>query len=191
MHGMQALLVAYATIEGHTRKVAEFIAERLRIHGHRVDLVDVATPAATQVTVAYQAALIGGSVHNHRHQAALEHFVKDNLAWLNAMPTAFFSVGLAVVKESAGGRGEARKAADEFVAATGLTPSHVRLVAGELKYTRYDFFKRVVLRMLNAQLEGAKDTGEDHEYTDWQDVETFVDEFLDAASKQPEGGAPH
>jgi menaquinone-dependent protoporphyrinogen oxidase len=38
MQDMQALLVAYATTEGHTRKVAEFIAERLRIRGHRMAL---------------------------------------------------------------------------------------------------------------------------------------------------------
>jgi menaquinone-dependent protoporphyrinogen oxidase len=38
MQDMQALLVAYATTEGHTRKVAEFITERLRIRGHRMAL---------------------------------------------------------------------------------------------------------------------------------------------------------
>jgi menaquinone-dependent protoporphyrinogen oxidase len=65
---MQPILVAYATTEGHTRKVAEFIAERLRIRGHRVDLVDVAGATALDVTAAYQAAFIGGSVHQHRHQ---------------------------------------------------------------------------------------------------------------------------
>jgi menaquinone-dependent protoporphyrinogen oxidase len=67
----------------------------------------------------------------------------------------------------------------------------VRLVAGALKYTQYDFFKRMMLRLLSSRLEGAKNTGEDHEYTDWQDVETFVDEFLDAVHKQPGAGAPH
>jgi menaquinone-dependent protoporphyrinogen oxidase len=65
------------------------------------------------------------------------------------------------------------------------------LVARALKYTHYDFFKRMMLRLLNAHLEGAKDAGEDHEYTDWQGLEAFVDEFLEAGSKQPEGGAPH
>jgi menaquinone-dependent protoporphyrinogen IX oxidase len=40
---MHPILVADATTEGQTRKVAEFIAERLRIRGHRVDLADSAT----------------------------------------------------------------------------------------------------------------------------------------------------
>jgi menaquinone-dependent protoporphyrinogen oxidase len=178
---MQPILVAYATTEGQTRKVAEFIAERLRIRGHRVDLVDVATASALDVTAAYQAAFLGGSVHYGRHQGALLHFVNSNLDWLRAMPTAFFSVAMASVHHSAGGRAHAQQCADEFVSHSGLKPLSVRLIAGALKYTRYDFFKRMVERLLHKNLEGADDTAHDHEYTDWDDVEAFVDEFLAAA----------
>ena len=85
---MQPILVAYGSTEGHTRKVAEFIAERLRLRGHRVDLVDTATPAAQEVTAVYQGAVLGGSLHQHRHQASLAHFIKSNHAWLSAMPVA-------------------------------------------------------------------------------------------------------
>jgi menaquinone-dependent protoporphyrinogen oxidase len=181
-HGaMQPILVAYATSEGQTRKVAEFIAERLRIRGHRVDLVDVATPAAQAVSASYQAAFIGGSVHFDRHQGALQHFVKSNREWLNAMPTAFFSVSMAAVHDSAGGAAHAQHCADEFIAHSGLEPLRVRLVAGALKYTRYDFFKRMVERLLHKNLPGAQDAAQDHEYTDWADVEAFVDEFAEAA----------
>ncbi len=181
---MQSILVAYATTEGQTRKVAEFIAERLRIRGHRVDVVDVATPAAQEVGASYQAAFVGGSVHFDRHQSTLVHFVKANLAWLNAMPTAFFSVSMAAVHDSAGGLAHAQHSADEFVAHSGLTPLRVHLVAGALKYTRYDFFKRMVERLLHKNLPGAQDTAQDHEYTDWTDVEAFVDGFLEAAKQR-------
>ena len=92
---MQPILVAYGTTEGQTRKIAEFIAERLRIRGHRVDLVDTATPAAQQLGASYQAAIVGGSLHQQRHQRSLEHFLKDNRVWLDAMPLALFSVSLA------------------------------------------------------------------------------------------------
>lgn len=183
MRLMQPILVAYATTEGQTRKVAEFIAERLRIRGHRVDLVDVATPAALQLTPHHQAAFVGGSVHFDRHQGALSHFVNDNLGWLNALPCAFFSVSMAVTHDSAGGRAHAQQAADAFLAQSGLKPLAVRLVAGALRYTRYDFFKRMVERLLHKDLPGAQDTAQDHEYTDWPDVEAFVDAFLHAAAR--------
>jgi menaquinone-dependent protoporphyrinogen oxidase len=178
---MQPILVAYATTEGQTRKVAEYIAERLRIRGHRVDVVDTLSPAAEAVSAAYQAAFIGGSVHYDQHQGWLMHYVKSNLAWLNAMPTAFFSVSLAPVHADAGGRAHAQQAADRFVEQTGLKPRLVRLVNGALRYTQYDFFKRMMMKMISRHQGHTTDTATDHEYTDWADVEAFVDEFLTAA----------
>jgi menaquinone-dependent protoporphyrinogen oxidase len=178
---MQPILVAYATTEGQARKVTEFITERLRISGHRVDLIDTASTSAGAVNPAYQAAFIGGSVHYDQHQGALVYFVKRNLEWLSAMPTAFFSVSLAPVHADAGGRAHAQKAADEFVQKTGLKPRLVRLVNGALLYTRYDFFKRMTMKMISRHQGRTTDTAADHEYTDWADVETFVDEFLTKA----------
>lgn len=178
---MQPILVAYATTEGQTRKVAEFIAERLRIRGHRVDVIDTASAAADAVNPACQAAFIGGSVHYDKHQGALVHFVKNNLEWLNAMPSAFFSVSLAPVHADAGGRAHAQQAVDHFLEQTGLRPRLVRLVNGALLYTRYDFFKRMMMKTIARHQGRTTDAAADHEYTDWADVEAFVDEFLSAA----------
>jgi menaquinone-dependent protoporphyrinogen oxidase len=178
---MQPILVAYATTEGHTRKVAEFIAERLRVRGHRVDLVDLATAQAQDVSAAYQAAVIGGSVHQHRHQSALMHFVKSHREWLAAMPVALFSVSLAATLDDMDSRLEAQRRVDEFLDESGLKPLRTRCVAGALKYTQYDYFKRLIMRKIAKQRGGSTDTGHDHEYTQWDDVEAFVDEFLDAA----------
>ncbi len=178
---MQALLVAYATTEGQTRKVAEFIAERLRIRGHRVDLVDVSSADALAVTAAYQAAFVGGSVHQHRHQSALMHFVKSNRAWLAAMPVALFSVSLAAAGDDTESRLEAQRAADDFIDESGLKPRLTRCVAGALKYTQYDYFKRFIMRAISRRTGRSTDTSHDTEYTDWDAVEAFVDEFLAAA----------
>lgn len=186
---MQPILVAYATTEGQTRKVAEFIAERLRIRGHRVDLVDVATPAAAQgVTGQYRAALIGGSVHQDKHQDALAHFAKSNREWLAAMPVALFSVSLAAATDDADSRQEAKRALEAFVEETGLRPWATRCIAGALKYTQYDYLRRLVMRLIAKQRGRSTDAAHDHEYTDWDDVEAFVDEFL--AEAHLPGGAP-
>jgi menaquinone-dependent protoporphyrinogen oxidase len=178
---MQPILVAYGSTEGQTRKIAEFIAERLRIRGHRVDLVDTATPAAQQVLPQYQAAFIGGSVHQQRHQSSLLHFVKANHAWLMSMPVAVFSVSLAAALDDMDSRLEARRLLDEFADDCGLEPLTVRCIAGALKYTQYDYLKRQLMRMIARQRGRSTDTSQDIEYTDWTDVEAFVDESLAAA----------
>jgi menaquinone-dependent protoporphyrinogen oxidase len=178
---MQPILVAYATTEGQTRKIAEFIAERLRVRGHRVDLVDTATPAAEAVTPVYQGAILGGSVHQQRHPASLLHFIKRNHAWLSALPSAIFSVSLAAALDDIDSRIEVQRSLNELIDDCALKPVVSCCVAGALKYTQYDYFKRLVMRMIARQRGQSTDTSTDHEYTDWGDVEAFVDEFLATA----------
>jgi menaquinone-dependent protoporphyrinogen oxidase len=177
---MKPILVIYGTTEGHTRKIAEFIAERLRTAGKTVDLVDSASPAAAQIAPIYAGAFIGGSLHQGKHQSSLAHFVKANAAWLNAIPTAFFSVSLSMAGKDEEWRAEAKRLADEFLADTGLNAGMVRLVAGALKYTEYDFLKRWIMKSIAQKAGGSTDTTRDTEYTDWDDVARFVDEYLAA-----------
>jgi menaquinone-dependent protoporphyrinogen oxidase len=178
---MQPILVAYGTVEGQTHKIAEFIAERLRIRGHRVDLIDTATAAAEQVTPIYQGAILGGPVHQQKHPASLAEFVKRNHDWLVAMPTAVFSVSLSAALDDLESRIEVQRLLNEFVDDCALRPVATRCIAGALKYTRYDYFKRLMMRVIARQRGQTTDTSKDCEYTEWADVEAFVDEFLAAA----------
>ncbi|MFZ2651901.1 MAG: flavodoxin domain-containing protein [Burkholderiaceae bacterium] len=178
---MQPLLVAYASAEGQTRKIAEFIAERLRIRGHRVDLVDTATPAAQAVIPVYQGAILGGPVHQNKHPAALVDFAKRYHAWLSALPCAVFSVSLGAALEDMESRIEVQRLLYDFVDDAALNPVATCCIAGALKYTQYDYFKRLVMRMIARQRGQSTDTSKDHEYTDWDGIEVFIDEFLAAA----------
>jgi menaquinone-dependent protoporphyrinogen oxidase len=55
----------------------------------------------------------------------------------------------------------------------------VHHAAGALKYLEYDFFKRALMRQI-ARKEGASvDTSRDHEFTDWEALDAFVQEFAD------------
>jgi menaquinone-dependent protoporphyrinogen oxidase len=178
---MQPILVAYGSTDGQTRKIAEFIAQRLRIRGHRVDLIDTSTPAAQQVPPLYQGAIVGGSVHQHRHPRALVHFLKNNRAWLASMPVALFSVSLAAALDDMDSRLEAQRLLDELTDDCGLLPIARRCIAGALKYTQYDYLTRQVMRLIARQRGQATDTSADAEYTDWNDIEAFVDEYLATA----------
>jgi menaquinone-dependent protoporphyrinogen oxidase len=175
---MLPILIAYGTTEGHSRKVAEFIAERLRIRGQSVDLVDVASPAAQQVQLIYRGAILGGSLHHYKHQSALASFLKTNQTWLNAMPLGFFSVSLSAALPSEEDRAEARQAAESFVAENGLQPVTLACVAGALNYDDLDYFRRLMARQIVKKIGPGNDLSSEHEYTDWVQVEVFVDNYL-------------
>lgn len=178
---MQPLLVAYASTEGHTRKVAEFIAERLRIRGHRVDLVDTAGPAAAQVQPIYQGVLLGGSLHHDKLQGSLAAFIKANKPWLGVLPLGFFTVSLSAALPEAQGRAELEQAVQRFLAETGVQPVSTAQVAGAIRHAELDYFKRLLLRQVMARTGAGNDWRSDHEYTDWPQVEAFVDAYLRAA----------
>ncbi|MGI9335811.1 MAG: flavodoxin domain-containing protein [Gammaproteobacteria bacterium] len=175
---MKPLLIAYATTEGHTRRIAEFMTERIEGAGHEVDLVDTATPEAALLTPIYVGAIVGGSVHQGHHQSSLEHFVKDNASWLNAIPIAAFSVSLCAATGDEDDDAEAQRLLDDFVDECGLTAGLKGCFAGALLYSKYDFFKRFVMRLIARREGGATDTSQDYVYTDWDEVGRFVDEFL-------------
>jgi menaquinone-dependent protoporphyrinogen oxidase len=178
---MKKVLVIYGTTEGHTRKIATFVAEHLRAQGAVVDLVDSATPAAAAAQPIYGAAVIAGSLHEHLHQRSLVHFVKENVAWLNALPTAVVSVGLAAAMSDAESQAQARNNLQYFLNETGLKPTLAKTVGGALLYTKYDWFKRTMMRLIAKQMGKDVDETRDHEYTDWDELRRFVDDFVKRA----------
>lgn len=73
---------------------------------------------------------------------------------------------------------EAMLNATAFARDAGWTPHRIVLVAGALKYLEYDFLKRMIMRLI-AKKEGRDtDTSKDYEYTDWEALRRFCDEFV-------------
>jgi menaquinone-dependent protoporphyrinogen oxidase len=184
---MKPVLVVYGTIEGQTRKIAEFIAAALQARGVEVDLVDSAAEDAALVQPVHAAAIVCASLHRHKYPPSLLHFVKENRGWLAGIPAAFVAVSLAATQLDEHNRDELREVADAFCRKTGWTPGIIHHVAGALRYSRDGHFKQALMKLIARRQEGQVDTSRDHEYTDWNDLTAFVEAFLAAISVQ-EGG---
>src|SRR5262249_12102592 len=91
---MKPIAIAYATREGQTRRIAEYLAGRLQTNSLEVDVYDV--KAVTRVDFRrYGAAVLAASVHIGRHEKEMVRFVRRHLADLERIPTTFLSVSLA------------------------------------------------------------------------------------------------
>jgi len=84
----------YGTTEGQTAKIALYIADVIRDHGHEPLAVDVRESPAT-VPVGCDGVIVGASIHMGRHDRRVVDFVRTNRDVLNRLPTAFYSVSLA------------------------------------------------------------------------------------------------
>ena len=175
-------LIIYGTTEGQTRKIARFMEDVLEDMGNKATIADASDepPAPDD----YDAVLIGGSIHIHKYQSSVTHYISQHVAALNQMPGAFYSVCLAVASGLEQEHHEAEKIATDFLAQTGWKPLMVTHIAGALKYTQYDFLKRLIMKMISKREGRTTGISRDYEFTDWDAVKKFVHEFADTVLKK-------
>lgn len=171
---MKKIFLTYGTTEGQTAKIAEFIADVLRAHGHDVTVLDVKDAAGT-IPAGYDGIVVGASIHMGKHDKHVVDLVKKNQDTLARVPSAFFSVSLA----AAGDESEARGYVEEFVEETGWRPHRAAQFAGALLYTQYNFVKRHMMKRIVRDKPGdiGTDLSRDYVYTEWDGVKLFAEHF--------------
>jgi menaquinone-dependent protoporphyrinogen oxidase len=181
---MTKILIAYGTSEGHTAKIARYLADVIRGHGCEAYAVDVERATAGKPD-GYDAVIVGASVHMGKHERYVLHYIRQNRNILQRLPSAFFSVSLAARDDSEEARKEVEGYLDKFVQQTGWRPRQIGRFAGALLYTRYGFFKRSIMRKI-ARDKGNPDTdtSRDYVYTDWDSVRRFAEEFLESLTAE-------
>lgn len=172
------VLVIYASVEGHTRKIAEHAAARLEAVGEQVVLGDVREPGFA-VPGRFDGVLVCAPIHIGRYPSPVARFIIDWKAALAEVPTAMISVSLGIHSENAEERTEAEGFPARLERKTGFHFPRVHHAAGALKYLEYDFFKRALMRQISQKEGGPVDTGRDYEFTDWQALDAFVQNFAD------------
>lgn len=176
-HAMKFLLV-YGTTEGHTRKIAQFVADHLAQQGQETQMTDAVDATVSADPRDFDAVIIAASLHAGRYQSAVIHFVREHLAAIGARPNAFLSVSLAAASDDADDLQGLKRCVSAFAHQTGWTPLRLHHVAGAFRYTSYDFMKRWAMKYIAYRKGGPTDTSRDHELTDWADLAQFVDAFM-------------
>jgi menaquinone-dependent protoporphyrinogen oxidase len=64
-----------------------------------------------------------------------------------------------------------------FLDPIGWQPTIIKPVAGALLYTKYNIFMRWIMKRIARKAGGDTDTSRDYDYTDWNDLRMFADEF--------------
>lgn len=173
------VLVIYGTSYGQTAKIAHRIGEVLQRSGSAVEYCDAARGRPSLGAEQYSAIVVGASLIARGVQPPVRRFVRENLAALNRLPSAFFLVSASAGSSSPRGRQAAQRILDGFLAAEGWRPAASASIAGAINYTRYGFLLRWYMKRASAMHGGSTDTSRDHEYTDWGQVERFAAEVRD------------
>lgn len=185
---MAHILILYGTIEGQTRKIAVHVADRIRDRGHTVEVVASTAFNGPVPASAFAGVIVAASVHGGRHQSEIVQIVKENRTELLSLPTAFLSVSLAVL--DAAHHKEAQGYVDQFLDETGWAPNLAETVAGALRYTKYGFVKRFIMKQISKRSGRPTDTSRDFEFTDWHQVRRFTDRFLQHVASPETASSP-
>jgi menaquinone-dependent protoporphyrinogen oxidase len=181
---VKRVLVAYATREGQTQKIAEHVAATLRGRDLAVDVVDVKTAEPPLDVARFDHVVLAGSIHLGKHEAELTRFARANADALARVGASFLSISMSeagaedparTVEQRTKAVANVKEAIAHFLAETGLHPESVMPVAGALKYREYGWLIRFVMKRISRAEGGPTDTSRDYEMTDWVALERFAE----------------
>jgi len=187
---MSKVLIAYATSEGQTAKISQALSQQLQQTGHAVELSELQSHHPEPNAQRFDAVIVAASVHAGKHQKSAARFVTNNAEALRAKPTAFVSVGLAVAAAKDAGRQRADEQVKSFLNQVDWEPDLIEMLGGAFRYSQFSTIKRWIFRLSqrlfrkDLDRQGWPDVTADNEFTDWNELRRFGDEFATRLTAQ-------
>ena len=175
---MIRVLVLYGSTHGQTAKVAHALAAALCAEGCLACAVNAADALRRVKARDYAGVIVAASLRAGSYQRSVRRWIRANATDLERLPTAFVSVCLGVLEHQPAVDRELERLARRFVTPLGWTPGRIEQVAGALKYTRYSWLMKRIMRHMAARAGGGTDLTRDYEYTDWNAVGAFARSFM-------------
>jgi menaquinone-dependent protoporphyrinogen oxidase len=165
------VLIAYATTDGHTRKICERLKQVMVGLGHQVT-VDLLSEADALDLQGFDRVVIGASIRYGHHQPIVAEFIARHQALLEERPSAFFSVNI-VARKPNKNTPETNPYCRKFLKSIAWQPRLTAVFAGKLDYPSYGFVDRQMIRLIMLITKGPTDPNAVVEFTDWARVEAF------------------
>ena len=169
---MARVLIAYSTVDGHTRHICERIAERIREAQHEVELAAIDAGPAIDLA-GFDRIIIGASIRYGKHRPQVVALINDNQALLESRPSAFFSVNV-VARKPEKNTPETNPYLQKFLKQIAWRPQHMAVFAGKIDYPKYGFLDRTAIRFIMWMTKGPTDPTAVVEFTDWDKVDEFA-----------------
>lgn len=174
-------LMLFSTRDGQTREIAAYLCTQLHELGVDTAMVDL-NRTDDIVWQLYDRVIIGASIRYGHFHPALDRFVKKHAAALQALPSAFFSVNL-VARKPEKRSPQTNSYTRKFLLRSPWHPDASAVFAGALRYPRYGWFDRFMIRLIMKMTGGETDTSKEVVYTDWEQVAGFAKEIAQLSRK--------
>lgn len=178
------VLMVYGTTEGHTRELCNFAARLLRDRGIPTTVEEAGRDLSHPDPSTYDVVLLAASLHVGRYQPSLVEYARTHHAVLNTGRSGFISVSLAAAGANPHDWEGLEDCFARFQHETLWTPKAVHHAAGAIRYSQYDFFKRLALKHIAAERGQRTVTSRDYDLTDYDALSRFVLDFVQGGSER-------
>lgn len=169
---MNTIGIIYSTVDGQTLKICKKIEEYLQNKNATVTLFSIED--FKENILSFDKLIIGASIRYGVHNEKVIKFINTNKPELDSIKTAFFSVNL-VARKPEKNTPATNPYVIKFFKKINWKPTYVEVFAGNLDYSKYPFFDRIMIQLIMWMTKGPTDSNAKIEYTDWDKVEKFSD----------------
>ena len=178
--------VAVNYVSPSSAEKAERQAEYIRSKGRRAAVIQADVANVHRIEEPqwenYDRVVIGASIRYGHYHSAFQEFVKKHATRLNSMPSAFYSVNL-VARKPEKRTPQTNSYARKFLMNSQWRPDRCAVIAGALRYPRYRWYDRFMIKLIMKMSGGETDTRKEVVYTDWEQVANFAREIAHLTDK--------
>ncbi|GLB50320.1 menaquinone-dependent protoporphyrinogen IX dehydrogenase [Neptunitalea lumnitzerae] len=177
---MEKIAIIYASVDGQTFKICKRISAQLQQQGYIVEMTDIAT--CTYNLTEFTTVIIGASIRYGTHAKKVTRFINNNIAALNKVKTAFFSVNL-VARKTNKNTFDTNPYVQKFFTKITWKPNLINVFAGKLDYDTYPFYDRMLIKLIMKNTKGPTKTNGPIEYTNWTRVDSFANQVAELTDR--------
>nr|WP_283106569.1 menaquinone-dependent protoporphyrinogen IX dehydrogenase [Shewanella submarina] len=167
--------ILYSTVDGHTKRICNRMADALRQAGEEVEVSCLDTISEAELA-ASDKILVGASIRYGKHRPALFEFGKRYQTLLEGKTNAFFTVNV-VARKPLKNTPDTNPYMQKFLTLSAWQPQQLGVFAGKIDYPKYRLFDRTMIRFIMWMTKGPTDITGTFEFTDWDRVDAFAAEF--------------
>ena len=167
-------LIIYSSTDGQTKKICEVIRENFN-NKEFVEILPLEDAFHLNINN-YDQIILGASIRYGNYKSNLFKFIKYNIKILETKKNAFFSVNV-VARKNEKNTPDTNPYIKKFLKKTNWRPKKIEVFAGKVDYPNYNFFNKLVIRLIMFITKGPTDISHSYEFTDWAKVKKFSKEL--------------
>ena len=167
-------LIIYSSTDGQTKKICEVIRENFN-NKEFIEILSLEDAFHLNINN-YDQIILGASIRYGNYKSNLFKFIKYNIKILETKKNAFFSVNV-VARKNEKNTPDTNPYIKKFLKKTNWRPKKIEVFAGKVDYPNYNFFNKIMIRLIMFITKGPTDISHSYEFTDWAKVKKFSKEL--------------